>query len=203
MEHSNDFHDYLNLGQRGEIIMSHHFRNTLNEKHPEWDHQLTGIGNDKDWDARFLRYPIIQGKGGIHYDEGWSLTIEVKTDYFPKKTGNMFIEKKSRGKKSGLDTTKSDYYIYFFIRKNLYPNDNVYMIKTKDLKELVKKYSHTLTYGGDNNSSLGYLIPIQEVKSFFRTSTYLGYDIPGEGKKTTKKDIMTKCIFSDLEDKKN
>ena len=38
--------------------------------------------------------------------------IEVKTDFIAHKTGNLFVEIYSRGKKSGLSTTTANYWIF-------------------------------------------------------------------------------------------
>jgi hypothetical protein len=43
---------------------------------------------------------------------GQSEAIEVKHDYQTADTGNVFIEFESRGKKSGILTTKSDWYVF-------------------------------------------------------------------------------------------
>lgn len=86
--------------------------------------------------------------------------IEVKTDSMAHTTGNVYIEVYSRGKASGISTTTADYWVY-----KIEATGSAIIVKTERLKELVKKY-HKLNgfkKGGDNDSSLGVLIPIKEV----------------------------------------
>jgi hypothetical protein len=84
--------------------------------------------------------------------------IEVKYDQLSLKTGNIFIEYESRGKKSGISKSEAEYYCYAF-------GDTFHLVKTQDLKDRCRKYLGTSrdTYGGDNNSSKGILLPITEL----------------------------------------
>lgn len=84
--------------------------------------------------------------------------VEVKYDQLSLKTGNIFVEYESRGKKSGLARTEAEYYCWAF-------GDTFHIIKTKDLKERCRKYIGTSrdTIGGDNNTSRGILLPITEL----------------------------------------
>jgi len=85
--------------------------------------------------------------------------IEVKSDRMAHKTGNIYIEVYSRGKESGISTTIAHYWIY-----RINTNDTAILISTKRLKELVKLFHKgKFTKGGDNNTSLGVLIPIKEI----------------------------------------
>jgi hypothetical protein len=74
------------------------------------------------------------------------------------KTGNIFVEYESRGKKSGISKSEAEYYCYAF-------GDTFHLVKTQDLKDRCRKYLGTSrdTYGGDNNSSKGILLPITEL----------------------------------------
>ena len=85
-------------------------------------------------------------------------TIELKRDLQAHKTGNVFIEYASRGKPSGIATTKSDYYC-FCIRKSFI------LIGTTSLKKRCRKYIDTELdiNGGDLDSSKGILLPITEL----------------------------------------
>ena len=84
--------------------------------------------------------------------------IEVKYDQLSLKTGNIFVEYESRGKKSGISKSEAEYYCYAF-------GDTFHLVKTQDLKDRCRKYLDTSrdTYGGDNNSSKGILLPITEL----------------------------------------
>ena len=87
-------------------------------------------------------------------------TIEVKNDLKAVKTGNLFIEFMSRGKKSGIDKTEADFWCF-------YVNEVFMIVETKYLKELVEKLKGTSAerLGGDNNTSVGVLLPIIELLS--------------------------------------
>jgi hypothetical protein len=84
--------------------------------------------------------------------------IEVKSDRKAHKTGRVFVEYESRGKKSGLATTQADYYCFevsgVFI-----------LISTPTLKAICRKYigtEHDIR-GGDSNTSKGILLPLLEL----------------------------------------
>jgi len=83
-------------------------------------------------------------------------TIEVKDDSAKSaKTGNVFIEFKSRGKRSGIAKSHADWWA---IRTS---EDSFVMISADKLKKLCKKYysEKRIVKGGDNNTSWGILIP--------------------------------------------
>jgi len=100
------------------------------------------------------------------YAEDWakdlfdgSKKVEVKSDSMAHRTGNIFVEVYSRGKQSGISTTTADFWIY-----KIENNDSAIIIPTNRLKSLVKKYYNgNFTKGGDDNTSLGVLIPISEI----------------------------------------
>ena len=71
---------------------------------------------------------------------------------------NVFVEYKSRGKSSGLSTTKADYYC--FALKN-----SMVLLTTQRLKQICRPYYGTPkdVLGGDNNTSKGILVPINEL----------------------------------------
>ena len=87
-----------------------------------------------------------------------SSTIEVKHDLKALITGNVYVEYYSRGKKSGISTSVSDYYCFCF-------GDTMHLIKTIDLKSRCRKYLGTARdkAGGDNDTSKGILLPIKEL----------------------------------------
>ena len=80
--------------------------------------------------------------------------LEVKSDYKTWETGNIFVEVQCRGKPSCLSITKAEFYVF-----NVPPF--LYLVPVPLLKNICLKYP-TLTKGGDDNASLGHLIPIQE-----------------------------------------
>jgi len=85
-------------------------------------------------------------------------TIEVKNDLQATDTGNVYVEYFSRGKPSGISTTKSDYYCFAF-------GNTYHLIPTEELKTKCRKYLNTNKdkKGGDNNTSKGILLPIIEL----------------------------------------
>jgi len=87
-----------------------------------------------------------------------SATIEVKHDLKALSTGNVYVEYFSRGKKSGISTSQSDYYCFAF-------GDTFHLIATKNLKDKCRKYIGTSRdkAGGDLNTSKGILLPLKEL----------------------------------------
>ena len=87
-----------------------------------------------------------------------SKTIEVKYDLQALKTGNVYVEYYSRGKKSGISTSQSDYYCFCF-------GETFHLIKTDVLKIRCRKLIGTKRdiKGGDKNTSKGIILPIKEL----------------------------------------
>lgn len=88
-----------------------------------------------------------------------SKTIEVKYDLQALKTGNVYVEYYSRGKPSGISTSKAEYYCFAF-------GDTFHLIKSEELKERCRKYlkdKKRNKKGGDSNTSKGILLPIEEL----------------------------------------
>lgn len=86
--------------------------------------------------------------------------IEVKDDSAKsEKTGNVFIEFESRGKRSGIAKSQAD---WWSIKTS---EDSFVIVSAKKLKELARKYYklNRVVRGGDNNTSLGVLIPREEL----------------------------------------
>jgi hypothetical protein len=84
--------------------------------------------------------------------------VEVKFDRMAHLTGNLFVEVYSRGKASGISTTKANYWIFRMQEKSY-----ALIVNTEKLKELCRIVHQTdgLVRGGDNNTSYGVLIPIK------------------------------------------
>ena len=84
--------------------------------------------------------------------------IEVKSDRLIHKTGNLFIEYRSRDKPSGLATTTANYWIY---RMDML--DTAIILPTNLLKKVCRVYYKNNEFKikvGDNNTSDGLLIPL-------------------------------------------
>ena len=103
-------------------------------------------------DLRFIRYNDDSAFDILFRDDEYNLiTYEVKTDLFEKNwdedgTGNMAIEYKCRGKKSGIRKTKAMYFAYYI------PNvrdKQLWVIEVEDLKILLKTCVSKRVSGGE------------------------------------------------------
>tara|TARA_R110001606_G_scaffold380790_1_gene541498 strand:+ start:432 stop:782 length:351 start_codon:yes stop_codon:yes gene_type:complete len=108
-----------------------------------------------------FKYDLDLGQLGekLVYDILTNKKVEVKTDYKATDTGNVFIEYYSRGKDSGITTSKADFYC--FVTSNV----NITFIGIQELKKKCRKYLNTNrdVKGGDNNTSQGILLPLNEI----------------------------------------
>ena len=86
-------------------------------------------------------------------------TVEVKRDYIASRTGNLFVEFSSRGKASGLATTRADFWAFIL------DGERVVIVPTEYLQQVARQaYSEGRTVrGGDNNTSEGVLVKIEEL----------------------------------------
>lgn len=84
--------------------------------------------------------------------------VEVKHDLKALMTRNIFVEYESRGKPSGISTSKAEWYCYAF-------GDTFHLIRLEDLKNRCRPYigSHKDVLGGDSNTSKGILLPIEDL----------------------------------------
>jgi len=86
-------------------------------------------------------------------------TVEVKRDYIASRTGNLFVEFSSRGKPSGLATTRADFWAFIL------DGERVVIVPTQFLQQVARQaYSEGRTVrGGDNNTSEGVLVRLKEL----------------------------------------
>ena len=95
------------------------------------------------------------------------ITYEIKTDVFCSPeydTGNLFIEFFSRDKESGISTSKAKWFVNYYKFLN-----EMWFIKTEDLRQLIIKNNFKVKVGGDVGSQThGYLIPRNEFKEHFK-----------------------------------
>ena len=89
---------------------------------------------------------------------------ELKTDRLAHKTGNAFVEFESRGKESGIITSKSDIWLFKIVDKN---DKHLFSIEIPldRLREKVYNSTYRIVAGGDNLTSKGYLVPLQDLIS--------------------------------------
>ena len=86
--------------------------------------------------------------------------IEVKTDFGTQSTGNVFVEYESRGRPSGIATSEADYWAFIISQSQ------IIIIRTETLKDIARgQFSNPsrLVLGGDNNTSKGVLIKVEEL----------------------------------------
>ena len=91
-------------------------------------------------------------------------TIEVKRDFYVSDSGNVAIEYRARGNKSGIAVTKAEWWA-FVLDGDKYNHEIIIFIKTERLREIARAFyqkgSHTK--GGDDLSSEMVLIPVLEL----------------------------------------
>ena len=86
---------------------------------------------------------------------------ELKTDRMAHKTGNVYVEFQSRGKDSGITTSKSDTWIFKIVSKGDRHLFSIQIPLTR-LKKLVST-DYRVVPGGDNLTSRGYLVPLTDL----------------------------------------
>ena len=84
--------------------------------------------------------------------------FELKTDRMAHKTGNVYVEFQSRGKDSGIRTSKSDTWIFKIVSNGDRHLFSIQIPLTR-LKKLVST-DYRIVPGGDNLTSRGYLVPL-------------------------------------------
>ena len=157
-----NFNKDLPVGEMGELTV----RKFLTEK---YDASYIGKSEGKElkyWDIKF-KCP-----------NNTEVTYEVKNDVYvvPERklpnglvakgfdTGNIFIEFESRGKDTGINVTKADWWVNTFHYLN-----ELWFIKVSNLKKLIKEndFKQTEQSGDDGSNTRGYLIPREQFKENF------------------------------------
>ena len=89
---------------------------------------------------------------------------ELKTDRLACKTGNVFVEFESRKKESGIKTSKADIWIFKIVDKS---DKHLFSIEIPldRLRNKVYNSTYRIVRGGDNLTSKGYLVPLQDLIS--------------------------------------
>jgi hypothetical protein len=143
------FKEDLEIGQMGERIIAKFLED-------DYKYTMINFGNDYEYDVKMKC-------------DGREVLIEVKTDrwehYKNKITNNIFIEVSCNGKLSGIHSTKSDLFVYFFPDQ-----EKAYFILTKDLRILIKTPGlcvQTAT-GSDGARVRGIIITKIEFEKWFK-----------------------------------
>ena len=120
MRNHNNFYQNLKFSSDGERYVS----NLLLKKLKIGTLQYN---NNKDYD---LFCELLSGE-----QQGSKITVEVKEDERAKETGNVVIEYESRGKPSGIATSKADFWVL-----RIHQQDGIhhYMYRTKIIKEMIR-----------------------------------------------------------------
>ena len=87
--------------------------------------------------------------------------FELKTDRMAHKTGNVYVEFQSRGKDSGIRTSKSDTWIFKIVSNGDRHLFSIHIPLTR-LKKLVST-DYRVVPGGDKLTSRGYLVPLTDL----------------------------------------
>ena len=124
----NDFHDNLSRIQVGEIQVSTILDNSF------FDLSMCEETNDDN------RYDI---KGIIGDRE---VTFEIKEDIRCADTGNVVVEFESRGKPSGICTTKADFWVFRVHEGYRECDIHHYMIGTNRLKRIINEHKYDRIY---------------------------------------------------------
>ena len=129
---NNNFEKDLADGHKGELAVRHFGETVL-------DLRFVKFNDNSAFDILF------------EDDERNVVTYEVKTDLFEKNideggTGNMAIEYKCRGKKSGIRKTKAMYFVYYIPKIR---DKQLWVISVKNLKELLKNCVSKRVSGGE------------------------------------------------------
>jgi len=84
-------------------------------------------------------------------------TFEVKEDFTCEKTGNVGLEFECRGKPSGIQVSKADYYVYKIHTKS--EGIKIYIHKTNTIKKMIKDnlYFRIVNGGDEGSNSMNYL----------------------------------------------
>ena len=112
-----------------------------------------------------FRYDLEVGKTGekvvAEILEGDTTEVKSEIDIW-KETRNVFIEFHSRDKLSGIATTESKWWSTNFYYKGEL-EFNITLLTEKLRKMVKEKNKYRIVEGGDNNTSKGFLVPIEDL----------------------------------------
>lgn len=98
------------------------------------------------------------------------LPIEVKTDKKYQDTGNLYIETKSRGKQSGINTTSAVYWAFNLWRED-FELPTFLLIPTERLKKYINEINYLKKNGGDAKTSEGFLVKAEDLIKINKVKT--------------------------------
>lgn len=161
------FNKHLELGLRGELLV---------EKAID-SNPFLSIKEDVRYN-RFFQTLDIDYLINIHSLEGTiSSSLEVKSDYKHKYTGNMFFQELSNvdtGRLGDIFRTEAEYIAYVFV-----PEEKIWLFKTKELQDWLLKNAYRfkrISNAGAYKRTCGWII---SSRFFFDEKIgYKGYKIP-------------------------
>lgn len=181
-DRSKEFSKDMEWGNFGEGVMINYITETFKTKDKfvsYWYSSGDMTSNKsimKSYDLRFGTYLNTDRVNFIN-----KFDVEIKCDGYGIDTGNLIFEKSCNKKKSGVFATKAKYFIYFL---PLFKTDNIYLIKSEKLVELLNNFNEYIVSGGDYGSStFMYKISREDFNDKFieaggRIETYEKYIIP-------------------------
>lgn len=117
-----------------------------------------------------LGFQFIHKRNDNKYDlmmgyNRYSYSYEIKTDIYPRDTGNIAIEFESRGKPSGIAVTEADFFVTYFPHLK-----EIWNIQTNKLKKLIDENNIKSVDGaGDPGSNTKlYLVKKSKFKNHFK-----------------------------------
>lgn len=132
-----------------------------------YEEKARGLFKYDDWghvEGCFKDYDFWLSVGGK------KTYFEVKSDKMTAITGNLCIEYEYKGKPSGINATKADYYIYYVLHtddrtvKGKIIGEDVYIIPVDKLREIAEDCRSVM--GGDGKYSNLYLVNTILVKEY-------------------------------------
>ena len=130
----NYFPANVKRAEKGEYYVA----NLLNNNYADFDLDVHDLNQDYRFDIR----------GTL---AGNPVHIEVKEDRRCNSTGNVVVEYKSKGRLSGISTTKADYWVFRLHRFN---NIRHFIISIGNLKKVVKEEKYFMKkYMEDTDSN--------------------------------------------------
>lgn len=120
----------------------------------------------KEYDYKIdFRKNLEEGKQGEDYSKSLltgKYKVETKTDYKCYETGNVFVEFQSRGKDSGIRVSTAEVWSFVLPKPtDVFPL-TIY-VSLEALKKMVENKKYKTVMGGDNKTSLGYLVPKEDI----------------------------------------
>lgn len=134
-----------------------------------YEEKARSLFNYQDWgrvDGCFKDYDFWLLAGGK------KSFFEVKCDNLTATTGNLCIEYEYKGKPSGINATKADYYIYYVLHtkdgtaRGKVIGEDVYIIPVSKLKRIAEGCRSVA--GGDGKRAKLYLVNTRLVSKYLR-----------------------------------